>query len=35
VTPATDAFAEAYAILEGETGLLWLLALLLLFWWIS
>jgi hypothetical protein len=35
VAPAADAFAEAYAILEGEMGLLWLLALLLLFWWMS
>jgi hypothetical protein len=35
VTQATDAVAEAYAILEGDTGLLLLLALLLLFWWIS
>jgi len=35
VTPTIDTFANAYAILESEAGLLWLLALLLLFWWIS
>lgn len=31
----TDAFANAYAILESDGGLLWLLGLILLFWWIS
>lgn len=31
----TDAFADAYAILESDGGLLWLFALILLFWWIS
>jgi hypothetical protein len=34
-TAAANSFDDAYAILEGDGGLLWLLALLLLFWWIS
>jgi hypothetical protein len=34
-TSVIDAFVDAYAILESDGGLLWLLALLLLFWWIT